>query len=130
MKAPVKYLFRLGVLVVAVGLFLWLRPTAPSRPANVPAQMAGKANPTASSSPRNFSNMDVLERKAICDKIRKQDLSLILQAWIDAERVEHDRAKHAALSTTLMFAMHDRAPSPKFLAQMRAFINDPANSKL
>jgi hypothetical protein len=79
---------------------------------------------------KNFSNMDVLECKAICDKIRMQDHASILQAWIDADRVEHDQAKHGMLATTLMFAMHDRAPSPEFLAQMRAFIDDPANSEL
>jgi len=79
---------------------------------------------------RNFSNMDVLERKAVCDKIRMQDHAAILQAWIDADRIEHDRGKHSMLGTTLSFAMHERPPSPESLVLLRAFIYDSANSEL
>jgi hypothetical protein len=73
--------------------------------------------------------MRVSERMAILDKIRKGDLLSIFQAWIDAERVEHDQRKHNSLSTILTGALHERTLSPEFLAEMRAFINDPANSE-
>lgn len=67
---------------------------------------------------------------AILDEVRKQDLAVIFQAWIDADRMEHDPLKHKSLSTILTGELHERTPSAEFLAQLRAFINDPANSQL
>jgi hypothetical protein len=60
--------------------------------------------------------------------IEYRDFPSIFQAWIDAERVDHDLLKQRCLSIGLADAMQERHPSLEFLAQMRAFINDPANS--
>jgi len=74
--------------------------------------------------------MNILKRNAILDDIQKRDLSSIFQAWIDAERFDHDPLKRNGLSIVLSEALHERTPSPELLAQMRAFIYDPANSML
>jgi hypothetical protein len=79
---------------------------------------------------RNFGNMGVLERDAVLAEFKKQALPSIFQAWIDAERVEHDPGKHACLSDVLAGALHEQMPTPEFLAQLQAFINDPVNSEL
>jgi hypothetical protein len=150
MKTSAKFLFLLGALVVAVVLSLWLRPKVALRPTStsVPAQLQPQppppllpqlakdvqstveAKPVTPLSQRRFKDMKAVERNAILENLRKQDFPVILQAWIEADQVEHDPLKHGQLGTLLGFAMHDRVPSPEFLAQLRSFIYNPANSEL
>lgn len=73
--------------------------------------------------------MDVLERNAILQEIRRKDFAEIFQAMLDAERVEHDPMKRGALATTLGFAMAERTPNPEFLKLVWEFLNSRSNIK-
>jgi hypothetical protein len=146
MKPPVKHLSRLAVIAAGFGLLLWLRPDTLARssgvPVPAPAPVAApplsggvqepQGLPAVSSfSPQaSFKDLDILKRNAILDDIRNRDLPSIFQAWIDADRVDHDPLKRKGLSMVLSAALHTQAPGPEFLAQLRAFINDSANATM
>ena len=73
--------------------------------------------------------MGVLEEEAIMDEIAKQDLPVIFQMMLDAERVEHDSRKQMHLQTVFSGAFLRKKPSPEFLEQMYGFVTNPANSQ-
>lgn len=71
------------------------------------------------------------DRTVILGRISNQDLPDILQAALDADRVEHDALKFTVIiQTVLPNAMKQRPPSPEFLGRLRDYIKDPANSKI
>jgi hypothetical protein len=73
--------------------------------------------------------MGVLEQEAVMDEIAKKDLPAIVQAMLDAERVEHDDLKQMHLKTVLAIAIRSQKPTPEFLEQLYGFITNGANSK-
>jgi hypothetical protein len=136
----------LVLLLLGAGIYYWTinrPPTISSRP---PAQdaphdavgkvappvaekQAAKQSPNAvSTPPRKFADMDVLEANAILKKIENMDHASIFQLWLDAGRVERDRTKQLSIGTVLASAMRSRTPTSEFLAAMRAFVADNANS--
>lgn len=121
----------LGMIVVnlCVGLVLWPQEKLPpASGVQATFQPAGVTS-TAIGPQRKFAEMGVLERNAIKNEIAKQDLPMIFQAMLDAERVEHDPMKQMHLQTVLSGALRLRKPSPEFLEMMRAFVTNNSNSK-
>ncbi len=82
----------------------------------------------AVSSGKQFIKMGVLERMAIMDEIKKQDLPLIFQAMLDAERLEHDDLKQMQLRTVLSNIFQLKKPTPEFMDQLYGFMTNRANS--
>jgi len=142
----------LGVIVVAlgIGIVLWSQKKSPETPASLAAVTNKRSSNMAvqsqsqstiaspspapapgvgAGSPRKFSEMRVLERNAILDKIAKQDLPSILQAMLDAARVEQDPMKQMHLQSVLSDALRLKSPSPEFLNQVKAFVADSSNSR-
>ena len=151
MKPADKIFLFLGVASMAGVFLLWPRPPvpvhppvptrppsersfarAPAPPATIPEAVSEENSTPAdqSSAPRKLKNWTNAEIDEYLTELRKQDHADIFQAWIDADRVDHDAMKHGILVTTLTSAMADRPPSPEFLAQLEAFVNDSSNTFL
>ena len=104
-------------------------PIAPLTLPETPKQEDPRPSATATSE-RQYKDWSFAERRTFVAELRKRDHAVIFQAWIDADRVDHDARKHGILVTTLTSAMADRPPSPEFLAQLEAFVNDSSNTLL
>ncbi len=72
--------------------------------------------------------MGVLERHAILTEIGKQDLPVVFQAMLDAERLEHDSMKQLHLQTTFASAFSRKKPTAEFLEYLYGFLINSANS--
>jgi hypothetical protein len=141
----------LGIVTVllCLGLALWRRqelrparalPESPANPAPsagpvpVPSPVApapvqsGPGPGTVAVAQRKFGDMDVSERNAILAQIEKMELPAIFQAMLDAGRVEQDFRKQNSIQMILAYALRGKSPSPEFLAQLRAFLEDHSNS--
>jgi len=106
---------------------------APATAGESVAQSAGTSGPrsvsrgSAKSRKTGFAAIPVLEANALLNEIGKKDFPSILQAMLDAERVEHDQTKQLAIQTTLTGAIRDRTPPPGFFEQLRQFAVNPSN---
>jgi len=86
------------------------------------------AQPDASvQSQPKFSEMKVQDRNAILNEIGKQDVTAIMQSWINAGRAEHDSTKQLMIRSLLVGAIRQKT-APDLLAQMKAFIADGSNT--
>jgi hypothetical protein len=80
---------------------------------------------------RWLTKIKASERKSILEQFVKQPLPAILQAGIDADRVEHNARKHQVIfADVLPAAMKEQPPSPPFLEQLKASINNKDNDPL
>jgi len=146
-----KTILGLAIILIAGVVLFMLTGRAPSSTsvvqkqqttaANVQAQPAPIANQTSAATQnqaassttlvgaaRKFSSIPPLERSALLMQIRKQDLLSILQLWLDAGRIDHDLMKQSALTTTLIFAMRERAPNPELLVRMQGLLEDKGST--
>jgi hypothetical protein len=155
MKTNNKTALLLLAVAVAAGFAFWSKRTAMDEPMRVlpPSGLDPKPAPASSApvqaaiegngqplepppelsapDPTKFQNMGIRNRTAILSQIKKLDLSAILQAGIDADRVERDAMKHQIIFQTILpEAMNARPPSPEFLARLQAYIANPATPDL
>jgi hypothetical protein len=150
MKTNHKIIFGAFLLLVGVALAMWLRreqesrspqsgnsarqaATTPAGPVQASPVSQQSQTVTKSGAPvtsqKKFSDMDILEARAIASEIGKRDLPAIFQAMIDADRVEQDSQKQFRLKKVFSNALNEKKPSPDFLEQLYGFINDRANSE-
>jgi hypothetical protein len=108
-------------------------PSAPQNPITEstsppPSATNGKASNAASATNgKKFSEIGILERTAILVEIAQLDFAEIFELWLRAGRVEHDRMKQMAIGTKLAIVLRQRTPPPRFIAELRGFVFDPAN---
>lgn len=95
---------------------------------NSPANQAPDSIINVGSQKRMFRNMSVEERNAILAEIKKEDLGMFFQTWIDSERVEHDLRKQNIVGMLLSQALRENAPSRAVMERIQTFIADDSNS--
>jgi len=141
MRIPTRILLILAGLVAGIGVAVSILRGPRSATTVVP--LSGRA-PHASSleqhnvikkldvdsgetkSSERFAAMGVLERNQVLLELKKQDLSAIMRAWLEAGRA-NDAIKQSAISTTLAAAMREKTPSPESLQELRQFVFNASN---
>lgn len=150
MKTHQKLLLALVILIVVVsGVSVWkinssqLKDLAtvsqelPSAAKAVAAEQAPAAQKQAANAPivagegrRKFSDMTARESGEIMRQIKATDADELLQLFLDAGRIDQDPMKQSALQGKLTGALREKKYAPDFIARMKEFVMDAANSKL
>jgi hypothetical protein len=154
MKNNYKLIFGLAAFLLLCGLVWWSKKPVPlltipiqtpgipnSTPASAATAKPTQPTPVAASPPqpstapggnaapqRKFANMPAHECRAILEEIRKQDYDSIMQAWLDAGRVDNDPTKQESITSMWGYTMRRRKASPKFYEKMKAIMADPSYS--
>lgn len=93
-------------------------------------QQVSKAPDAAGAGQRGFIDMPARERREILRQIKATDADELFQLFLDAGRIDQDPMKQSALQGKLTGALREKKYAPDFIARMREFVMNAANSKL
>lgn len=109
-------------------------PTKAVNPAqtSTPQPQAAKPPPPAPTggASRKFSDMTARETIDIMRQIKATGADELFQWFLKAGRIDQDPMKQSALQGKLTGALRGNKYAPDFIARMKAFVMDAANSKL
>ncbi len=93
-------------------------------------QQTVKAPVSTGATARKFIDMAARERRETMRQVKATDADELLLLFLDAGRLEKDPMKQSALQGKLTGALMEKKYAPDFIARMKRFVMDEANSTL